>query len=315
MTASPVFWMVLAIAVAMGARGLWLGFSASLARLQMMVLALVFTGALLNPITALTRNWVEAPLYFQQLVVGGLLFSVAYFFSCALLNWLFNRSKPACDAAQPGQPLSWSSRLAGALLGVLAGLAVGALIAFLSGIRPDFNPLADAGRLLADPGQLSAYGYGDDAFETEAEAPLSQLINTIVVSPAEGIQLLQQTARQPEFDAFLSSRQAQALLAAGDLFGLAEDPTFDQLIATAPVQSLWRLQRELVDLTDRQLKRETAAQVIDVYQRIDRVRHHPRVAEVLADGPLRQYLQTAAVAELVQDDRVLELGDVLIGAR
>lgn len=315
MTESPMFWIVVAIALAMGARGLWLGFSASLARLQLMVLALVFTGALLNPLTNLTRNWLEAPLYFQQLVVGALLFSVSYLFSCKLLTWLFNRGKPVCEAGKPVVNLTWGSRLAGALLGLLAGLVVGALIAFLSGIRADFNQLTGAGRLLADPGELSAYGYGDDAFETASETPLSQLINTIVVSPDQGVRLLQQTARQPEFQAFLDSPEAQLLLAEGDLFGLAEEPTFDQLIATAPVQSLWGLQRELVDLTDRQLRRETAAQMIDVYQRIDRVRQHPRVAELLASGPIRDYLQTAELAELVKDARVLELGDVLIGAR
>lgn len=323
MTDSPIFWVAVLITLGMGARGYWHGFSKALARLQLLVLALVATGALLAPVTRYTREWLEWPLYFHQLVFGGLLFAFFYSLSCWLLGLLFDR-KPILNPCPEGeetpeqkaQRLSLGSRIMGLLLGILAGAAISVVIAFLAGVRPDFDVLNnDANRLLDQTGELSAYGYEQDAFDTPDESPVSALINALVLSPIQGVKLLQATSRQPEFAALLENPSAQRLMASRDIVALTDDPTFDQLIATAPVQDLWRLQRELEALTDRQLERETAAQLVDMYHRVNRVRQHPRVIEALADGEFRQFLQSADLSSLTRDARVLELGDVIIGAR
>ena len=164
-------------------------------------------------------------------------------------------------------------------------------------------------------GSLEGFHEETDAFDTPSELPVSQLINAIVLSPLKGVKLLQQISQQPEFIQLLNSPEAAHLLIERDVFALTEDPTFDQLIATAPVKDLWALQRELEDLTDRQLEQETAAQLVDAFHRIHRVKSHPRVVQMLEDTAFRRYLQTADLASLTKDTRVLELGDVIIGAR
>ncbi|UTA46932.1 CvpA family protein [Simiduia sp. 21SJ11W-1] len=310
MIESPVFWAACALIVGMGTRGFLQGFSRSLFRLQLLVLALVVTGALLGPVLGLTRQWFSWPLYFHQLVFGGLIFALAYSGACTLMTRYMERQQ---EETEPG--LGWGSKIMGACVGVLAGAVMAGLVAFLAGVKPDFEGASQPSHLLDDATTLSDYGYETDAFDTPNESPVSQLVNAIVLSPVKGVRLLQQTTVQPEFTALLTSPDAQALLRAGDIFGLTEDPTFDQLIETAPVQDLWALQRELEILTDLQLERETAAQLVDAYRRVERVKTHPRVAEVLADTEFRRHLQTADLVALTKDKRVLELGDVIIGAR
>jgi uncharacterized membrane protein required for colicin V production len=311
MTNSPVFWIALALIVGMGARGCWQGFSRSLFRLQLLVLALVATGALLSPVLSLSRTWFDWPLYFHQLVFGGVVFALTYSLGCALMTRYLDR-KPAEDIPTR---LGWGSRVMGLVVGLLAGAVMAGLVAFLAGVKPNFEQMNPPSRLLDSNSSLSDYGYETDAFDTPSESPVSQLINAIVLSPVKGVRLLQQTTVQPEFDALLQSDRAQVLLMSRDIFGLTEDPTFDQLIQTAPVQDLWALQREIEALSDQQLERETAAQLVDAYHRVVRVKDHPRVAELLADTPFRRHLQTADLVALTQDARVLELGDVIIGAR
>ncbi|MBB3167651.1 CvpA family protein [Simiduia aestuariiviva] len=311
MTYSPVFWVAVALVLGMGARGFLQGFSRSLFRLQLLVLALVVSGTLLSPVLSLTKQWFDWPLYFHQLVFGGLMFALAYSGACALMTRYLDRQTPEDDIPV----LGWGSRVMGLLVGLLGGAVMAALVAFLAGVKPDFDGAKRPSNLLNNQYSLSDYGYETDAFDTPSESPVSLLINAIVLSPAQGVKLLQQTTVQPEFNALMSSPDARALLDASDIFGLTEDPTFDQLIATAPVQDLWALQRELEVLTDEQLERETAAQLVDAYHRIERVKTHPRVAELLADTPFRRLLQTADLGTLTRDKRVLELGDVIIGAR
>lgn len=311
MTNSPVFWVALALIVGMGARGCWQGFSRSLFRLQLLVLALVATGALLAPVLSVTRTWFDWPLYFHQLVFGGSIFGLTYTAACALMTRYFDRRPP--DEAPAS--LGWGSRVMGLVVGLLAGAVMAGLVAFLAGVKPTFEQINPSSTLLDSNSSLSDYGYETDAFDTPSESPVSQLINAIVLSPVKGVRLLQQTSVQPEFDALMQSERARALLMSRDIFGLTEDPTFDELIETAPVQDLWALQRELEALTDQQLKRETAAQLVDAYHRVVRVKDHPRVAELLADTPFRRHLQTADLVALTKDARVLELGDVIIGAR
>lgn len=302
----------MALVLGMGARGFLQGFSRSLFRLQLLVLALVVTGALLSPVLSVTRQWFDWPLYFHQLVFGGVIFALAYSGACALMTRYMDRQQAEEEAPAT---LSWGSKIMGTLVGVLAGAVMAGLVAFLAGVKPDFEGASQPSRLLDEDTSLSDYGYETDAFDTPSESPVSQLVNAIVLSPIKGVRLLQQTTVQPEFTALLSSPDARALLEAGDIFGLTEDPTFDQLIETAPVQDLWALQRELELLTDQQLERETAAQLVDAYRRVERVKSHPRVAEVLADTAFRRHLQTADFVSLSKDERVLELGDVIIGAR
>lgn len=320
MTESPIFWLAIALVAGMGVRGYVQGFSRSLFRLQLLVLALVVTGVWLAPTVKLTREWFDWPLYFHQLVFGGLMFGLFYSVACAVMTRLFDRKPTAGEQGQvdpaPETGLGIGSRLMGLVVGLLAGAAIAAVIAFLAGVKPSFDQSDDASALLLDAaGELSSYGFQVDAFDEPAESAVSQLINAIVASPVEGVKLLQRVVAQPEFTAVLASAQAQKLLMQGDAFGLVEEQTFDLLIATAPVQELWALEREMKALTDRQLAHETAAQFIDAYHRVVRVKSHPRVVEMLSDTPFRQYLQSAELGALTRDRRVLELGDVLIGAR
>lgn len=320
MTESPIFWIAAALTLGMGVRGFLQGFTHSLFRLQLLVLALVVTGALLGPAITITRQWFDWPMYFHQLVFGGLMFGLFYSAACSLLTRLL-RPKPlpsaeGDDVAAPvPERIGFGSRFMGMVVGLLAGAVMGAIVAFLAGVKPDFDQLHERSMLLDDATSLSDYGYELDAFDTPTELPVSQLINAIVLSPVKGVKLLQEISVQPEFIELLASAYTQELLREGDIFALTEDPTFDQLIATAPVKDLWALQRELEGLTDVQLEQETAAQLVDAYRRIDKVRHHPRVAEVLAEGEFRTYLQTADLAVLIKDARVLELGDAIIGVR
>jgi len=326
MIESPIFWIAVALTLGMGVRGFLQGFSHSLFRLQLLVLALVITGALLAPAVTITRTWFDWPTYFHQLVVGGLLFGLFYSAGCSLLTRMLKpKAEPRSSAENAADEtavnsadatkLGVGSRLMGMVVGLLAGAAMAAIIAFLAGVKPDFDQLRQRSTLLNESTSLSDYGYETDAFDTPSELPVSQLINAIVLSPLKGVKLLQEISLQPEFAQLLSSPSAQHLLLDRDVFALTEDPTFDELIATAPVKDLWALQRELEALTDRQLEQETAAQLVDAYHRINRVKFHPRVAEMLADTEFRRYLQTADLASLTKDTRVLELGDVIIGAR
>lgn len=302
-----MFWLALAVIVGMAASGFVQGFSRSLIRLQLLVLALVITGALLSPMVTFSQRFFEWPLYFHQLLVGGVAFSIFYTGSCAIVSKLFDRDKVKVE-----RRVGWASRAVGSMLGALAGAVIAAVLAFLIGVQPDFDKLRQPSKLLNQVHSYSPYAVGEDAFDSPSESPASQLLSAIILSPLKGVKALQQASLTAELSKLLDIPAVKSQFAAGDLYGLVATAEFERFVATEPVQVLWALQRELEALTDSQLKEDTAAQLLDAYRRVSAASNHPRVVQMLTDPTFKLYLQTAELNVLAADTRVRELGAALM---
>jgi Uncharacterized membrane protein, required for colicin V production len=117
---------------------------------------------------------------------------------------------------------------------------------------------------------------------------LAGMSAAIVERPTEVMAGMQATVRSPEFKELVSSEKVQTLVAQRNVGELQRSPEFQQLLQQPAVKQLREaIAPESGGWSDSKIAQET----VDIWQRVERLRTQPEVAQLLNDPEVQGFLQ------------------------
>lgn len=117
---------------------------------------------------------------------------------------------------------------------------------------------------------------------------LAGLSAAVVERPTQVMADLQATVRSPEFKELVNSEKVQTLVAQRNAGELQRSPEFQQLLQQPAVKQLREtIAPESNGWSDGKIAQET----VDIWQRVERLRTQPEVAQLLNDPEIQGFLQ------------------------
>ena len=142
---------------------------------------------------------------------------------------------------------------------------------------------------------------------------VTRLSAAIIETPAEISLHAQQLINSGDLQALLSDPQNQSVLDSGDVKALQQLPAFQQLVNNPDFLALAEAAGMLNDDTAGNRSSETilATRMIEIWERMQRVKNDARVQEILSDPRFRQKVQSGNPLDLLTEPRLLELANII----
>ena len=321
-----------------GYRGFRHGFMKSVARILSLVAgyaaAILFAGDV--------SEIVEAQVQLQGIaafVTASLILFVGAGFVVNLFFWLLQK------AFFSETRISTASALGGAAVGSLVGLLLALVVVWTVGLVRDLRPAEIvAGGQLPDGGLAAGSGLVPNrvsALDATAKAPASKieklanqvaskavgsamslgdaspevvnLSSALMASPAEVTQQAKRVMDSKALAELLRDPANQAVLNSGDYQAVAGLPAFQKLVRDPDLQALARStgMLEAGGADNQAVADELAVQLTDIWGRVQRVKNHPRVQEIIVDAEFQQKIQSGNPMDLLTNAKLLELANIV----
>jgi uncharacterized membrane protein required for colicin V production len=135
----------------------------------------------------------------------------------------------------------------------------------------------------------------------------------IIEAPADISLHAQQLISSGDLQALLSDPRNQSVLDSGDVKALQQLPAFQQLVNNPDFLALAKAAGMLSDdaAGDRPPETILATRMIEIWERMQRVKNDARVQKILSDPQFQQNVQSGNPLDLLTDPRLLELANII----
>lgn len=222
-------------------------------------------------------------------------------------------------------PASETPSTASSCGGLATGLMVGAIIAITVvwaftfvrdfGGSPALDKLAPSGQSkietmanrIAGKAVTTAMSLGS------VNPEVARLSATIIETPAEISLHAQRLIHSGDLQALLTDPRNQSVLDSGDVKALQQLPAFQQLINNTDFLALAKAAGMLNDDATGNRSSETilATRMIEIWERMQRVKNDARVQEILSDPQFQQQVQSGNPLDLLTNPHLLELANII----
>lgn len=136
--------------------------------------------------------------------------------------------------------------------------------------------------------RLMAYWVNWNVKQSGGSETLAGISRAVAESPARVMAEVQSTVRSSEFKQLIQSEHVQELVAQQDSAALQCSPEFQQLLQQPAVQEL----RKVIAPDSAGWSEEKIAQeAVDIWNRVEQLKSHPQVAQLLNDTELQAFMQ------------------------
>lgn len=142
---------------------------------------------------------------------------------------------------------------------------------------------------------------------------VARLSATIIETPAEISLHAQRLIDSGDLQALLAEPRNQSVLDSGDVKALQQLPAFQQLVNNPDFLALAKAAGVLSDDAADNRSSETilATRMIEIWERMQRVKNDARVQEILSDPQFQQKVQSGNPLDLLTNPHLLELADII----
>lgn len=142
---------------------------------------------------------------------------------------------------------------------------------------------------------------------------VATLSAAIIETPAEISLHAQQLIRSGDLQALLADPRNQSVLDSGDVKALQQLPAFQQLVNNPDFLALAKAAGMLSDdgADNRPAETILATRMIEIWERMQRVKNDARVQEILNDPQFQQKVQSGNPLDLLTSPRLLELANII----
>jgi len=142
---------------------------------------------------------------------------------------------------------------------------------------------------------------------------VATLSAAIIETPAEITLHAQQLIHSGDLQALLTDPRNQSVLDSGDVKALQQLPAFQQLVNNPDFLALAKAAGMLSDNTtdNRSSEAILATRMIEVWERMQRLKNDARVQDILNDPQFQQKVQSGNPLDLLTNPRLLELANII----
>ncbi len=322
-------------------RGYQKGFIGSITRILGWIVAYPAAIVFTKPVAQLLMKHTSLDGLIVYFIAGSAIFLLVSLLVSLLLN-LLSKLIPETDATQVG------SKIGGAGVGVLMGALVGLLVVYAIGLvlTPKVQPSPDEqvnNRSANDNDDTSDNNEGaratgvphlrdldksnDSFIEASArklmgsaaatavdlaldDKTTTQITKAFVENPQSMLTHVQQVANDGQMKNLMSDEKIQSILTTGDTNALMRDPGFQDLMDNPSVQAL---------LSQSDVKSEAGAQaaaekMVDAWNRVQTIKHDPRVIAIISDPEFQQQLNSANKLPLMMNPKLNQLTEIIFNS-
>lgn len=256
-----------------------------------------------------------------QGMIGIMVASMILFFGASilvgLLFWVVAR------LVFEQQPPSTASHIGGAVVGSLMGVLFAIIIVWALSFAREMNL---TGKAMA-PAPAAAESSGIEAMASRVtgsavsaalamgpvDAEVARFGSALLESPAEIAQHGQRLMEGRELKALVQNPANQRVLSRGDAAAVQALPEFQALAQNPDLRAIARAAGldEQAARNGRSVDAELAQQMVDIWGRTERIKHHPRVQEIVSDPAFQQRLQSGDPMDLLNSAELLELTGIV----
>ncbi len=277
------------------------------------ICAILFTGSLSGVVAA--NSALEGIAAFM---VASLILFLGAGLAVGILFWFIQR------ILLRQERISTASSVGGAAVGVLTGVLVAIIIVWAFAFVRDIMPGEESFEFASSeqPAAIEklanqvASGAVNTALEMGSAEPEVKTISTALFkAPGEVVQQAQSLSKSTELQQLLTDPRNRLVLDSGDPAAVSRLADFKRLAQNPDMQAFMRSSGLLEYAADsnQDAERALAAQLTSVWGRMQRVKKHPRLQEILRDADFQRKVQSGNTLELLSDNRLLELAEIVFG--
>jgi len=261
---------------------------------------------------------VESQYHLPSLVVFICVALVLFFGAgiiVSLLFWLIGKSIPEKQSASV--VLSFGGAGVGLVVGVIVGFTLVWVFAFVRDMSSTIQPQAYAPSspsMIEDlAGRATSTAIGGAISVVSAKPEVANLSIALIESPVELTQQVKRLTDSNDLRNLFNNIDNQAVLNSGRFDVVQKLPAFQRLVKNPDMLALVKSagMQSVSGNNTAAIETELAGQAIDVWGRVQRVKHNPRVQTILGDSEFQQTIQSNNPLTFLTDTRLLELMDII----
>jgi len=289
-------------------RGFFKGFLRSLSRTLSFLGAYAAAFYFANPVSVLAKQYLKLDGMLAY-VLSGLAIFILVATLIRLVFWLIIRLSP-----HDPDHISTASRLAGLVIGALAGVVIALLLVYTWSVYQDARradnpvPVAQTPADKAARTFVSKTAAGILSLTTDNQTTV-KMSESFIADPVLSVNRIHRILDNSDLQALLADERSQRLMRSGDIDSLMQIPEFNRLMNNTDMKEL--LAASGIDISRQDSARQTARKIALAWQQIQLMQDDPRVEAIINDPAFQQQLQAKNKLPLLMNPQLNTLAEII----